>query len=73
MVQPYKSELLPHWKFAKPDIARKSSAALRGKFEEYLENDEWVSARFLAMLKALSFVGCDLCLKFSTFCRASFG
>jgi hypothetical protein len=40
MVQPYKSELLPHWKFAKPDIARKSSAALRDKFEEYLENDE---------------------------------
>jgi hypothetical protein len=50
MVQPYKSELLPHWKFAKPDIARKSSEALRGKFEAYLGEDD--------------FVGCDLCLKF---------
>lgn len=35
MVEPYKSELLPHWRFRTPDIARESSRALTEKFEEY--------------------------------------
>ena len=28
LVQPYKSELLPHWRFATPGAARESSAGL---------------------------------------------
>ena len=35
LVQPYKAELLPLWRFRTPADARQSSAALWGKFEQY--------------------------------------
>ena len=50
MVEPYKSELLPLWRFATPAVANKSSAALY--------------RRFLAYLKAEDFVGADMARKF---------
>ncbi len=50
MVEPYKSELVPLWRFATPEIAKKSSAALY--------------RRFLAYLKADDFVGADMARKF---------
>src|SRR4051812_43906160 len=34
-VEPYKSELLPLWRFATPDTAKKSARALYAKFTEY--------------------------------------
>ena len=41
-VQPYKSELLPLWKFATPDDARRSSEAIWGKYLEYRQSGEFV-------------------------------
>ncbi len=49
-VQPYKSELLPLWRFKTPSIAHSSSSSLLAKFYEYLEQGD--------------FVGCDLARKF---------
>lgn len=50
LVEPYKSELLPHWRFATPQAARESSAA--------------IYALFLGYLKAQDFVGADMARKF---------
>jgi hypothetical protein len=50
LVEPYKSELLPHWRFRTPDIARESAAKLTEMFHAYkAEND---------------FVGMDMARKF---------
>lgn len=35
LVQPYKSELLPHWRFRTPQDARKSVRELMQKFRQY--------------------------------------
>lgn len=50
LVEPYKSELLPHWRFATPEAARDSS--------------ERIYAMFLAYLHAGDFVGADMARKF---------
>ncbi|PRO66013.1 DUF4385 domain-containing protein [Alkalicoccus urumqiensis] len=42
MVEPYKSELLPHWRFKTPDIARESADTLYQMFESYKEKDDFV-------------------------------
>ena len=40
LVEPYKSELLPLWKFKTPEIAEKSAKAILKRFRGYLtEND----------------------------------
>ncbi|ASN79842.1 DUF4385 domain-containing protein [Deinococcus ficus] len=53
LVQPYKSELLPHWRFATPDVARQSSETLYHMFLDYLAADDFVGAdmarKFLQM------------------------
>ena len=53
LVQPYKSEILPHWRFKTPDIAEKSSQKIYQLFLEYLEQDDIVGAdmarKFLQM------------------------
>lgn len=41
-VQPYKSELLPLWKFATPEDARQSSEAIFHKYLQYKEAGEFV-------------------------------
>jgi hypothetical protein len=41
-VEPYKSELLPLWRFATVALARKSAAALWEKFVEYGEQGDFV-------------------------------
>jgi hypothetical protein len=43
-VEPYKSELLPLWRFATPDVARTSAAALTERFHAYLDADDVVGA-----------------------------
>ncbi|KAI4123526.1 MAG: hypothetical protein LQ338_005226 [Usnochroma carphineum] len=48
--EPYKSHLLPHWKFRTVSIARTSSSALYQKFLEYDQVGD--------------FVGMDMCRKF---------
>ncbi|MFC5847052.1 DUF4385 domain-containing protein [Deinococcus petrolearius] len=50
LVQPYKAELLPHWRFATPEVARESS--------------EKIYAMFLDYLNAGDFVGADMARKF---------
>ena len=53
LVQPYKSELLPHWRFATPDVALESSETLYRMFLDYLAADDFVGAdmarKFLQM------------------------
>ena len=53
LVQPYKSELLPHWRFATPEAARESSEAIYELFLSYLAAEDFVGAdmarKFLQM------------------------
>ncbi len=53
LVQPYKSELLPHWRFATPELAEKSGATIYAMFLSYLETNDFVGAdmarKFLQM------------------------
>ena len=53
LVEPYKSELLPHWRFATPDAARESSEALWAMFEAYGRQSDFVgmdmARKFLQM------------------------
>jgi hypothetical protein len=52
-VQPYKAELLPHWRFRTPDVARESSDTLFAMFLGYLRDGDFVGAdmarKFLQM------------------------
>ena len=51
--EPYKSELLPLWRFRTPDAARMSSEGILAKFKMYLASDDFVGAdmarKFLQM------------------------
>lgn len=42
--EPYKSELVPHWRFKTPEIARESSRVLLGMFSDYLAAGDFVGA-----------------------------
>ncbi|WP_034913693.1 MULTISPECIES: DUF4385 domain-containing protein [Erwinia] len=42
MVEPYKSEILPHWRFKTAEIAKVSSRAIMTLFEEYRAKDDFV-------------------------------
>lgn len=50
LVEPYKGEILPYWRFATPAVAKKSAAAIRKLFRAYK--------------KAGDFVGMDMARKF---------
>jgi hypothetical protein len=53
LVEPYKSEILPHWRFKTPEIAEESSEKIYQLFLDYLEADDFVGAdmarKFLQM------------------------
>lgn len=53
LVEPYKSEILPHWRFKTPEIARHSSQKIYEMFLDYLQQDDFVGAdmarKFLQM------------------------
>ncbi len=53
LVEPYKSEILPHWRFKTPEIATISSEKIYQMFLDYLEADDFVGAdmarKFLQM------------------------
>ncbi|MBB6609575.1 DUF4385 domain-containing protein [Pontibacter sp. Tf4] len=53
LVEPYKSEILPHWRFKTPDIARESADKIYSLFLEYLQQEDFVGAdmarKFLQM------------------------
>ncbi|ERN52315.1 DUF4385 domain-containing protein [Alkalihalophilus marmarensis] len=42
LVEPYKSEILPHWRFKTPEIARESSEKIYQLFQYYKENDDFI-------------------------------
>jgi hypothetical protein len=44
MVEPYKSEILPFWRFKTPEIAKESSEKIYEMFLVYLEQDDFVGA-----------------------------
>ena len=53
LVEPYKSEILPHWRFKTPEIARKSANKIYKMFVEYKAKDDFVgmdmARKFLQM------------------------
>jgi hypothetical protein len=53
LVEPYKSEILPHWKFKTPDIARRSANKIFKMFLEYKAQNDFVgmdmARKFLQM------------------------
>ena len=52
-VEPYKSEILPHWRFRTEEVARESSEKIHSMFLEYKEQDDFVgmdmARKFLQM------------------------
>lgn len=53
LVEPYKSEILPHWRFKTPDIARKSANKIYKLFLDYKKREDFVgmdmARKFLQM------------------------
>lgn len=53
LVEPYKSELLPLWKFRTVEVAKQSAEAIYEKFREYIAEQDFVGAdmarKFLQM------------------------
>ena len=53
IAEPYKSEILPHWKFATPEDAKKSAQKIYTLFLEYAKQDDFVgmdmARKFLQM------------------------
>ena len=53
LVEPYKSEILPHWRFKTPEIARRSANRIYKMFLEYKARDDFVgmdmARKFLQM------------------------
>ncbi|WP_409296874.1 DUF4385 domain-containing protein [Peribacillus sp. SCS-26] len=53
MVEPYKSEILPHWRFKTPEIAKESSDKIYEMFLDYKEKKDFVgmdmARKFLQM------------------------
>jgi hypothetical protein len=53
LVEPYKSEILPHWKFKTPAIAQKSSKKIYQLFLEYKKKGDFIgmdmARKFLQM------------------------
>ena len=53
MIEPYKSEILPHWRFKDPETARQSSEAIYSMFLDYLAKRDFAGAdmarKFLQM------------------------
>lgn len=53
LVEPYKSEILPYWRFKTPEIAKESSNKIYELFLDYLDQDDFIGAdmarKFLQM------------------------
>jgi hypothetical protein len=53
LIEPYKSEILPYWRFKTPQIARTSASKIYGKFLEYKAEEDFVgmdmARKFLQM------------------------
>lgn len=53
IAEPYKSEILPHWKFKTPEIAQVSAAKIYDMFEDYKQQNDFIgmdmARKFLQM------------------------
>ena len=53
LVEPYKSEILPHWRFKTPEIAKRSANKIYKMFLDYKKRDDFVgmdmARKFLQM------------------------
>lgn len=53
LVEPYKSEILPHWRFRTPGIARRAASKIYAMFLEYRSSEDFVgmdmARKFLQM------------------------
>lgn len=53
LVEPYKGEILPHWRFRTPDVARESAAKIFALYESYKAANDFVgmdmARKFLQM------------------------
>jgi hypothetical protein len=53
IAEPYKSEILPHWRFRTPEVARESADTIYAMFERYLADGDFPGAdmarKFLQM------------------------
>lgn len=53
LVEPYKSEILPYWRFKTPDLAKESSEKIYHLFLQYKDNEDFVgmdmARKFLQM------------------------
>ncbi len=53
LVEPYKSEILPHWRFKTPDVARESAAKIYEMYLDYQAKEDFVgmdmARKFLQM------------------------
>ncbi|GAB3760943.1 DUF4385 domain-containing protein [Spirosoma pomorum] len=53
LVQPYKSEIVPHWRFKTPEIAKESSEKIYQLFLDYKKKDDFIgmdmARKFLQM------------------------
>lgn len=53
LVEPYKSEILPHWRFKTPAVAQAAAEKIYAQFEQYRQADEFVgmdmARKFLQM------------------------
>ncbi|SDJ80132.1 DUF4385 domain-containing protein [Salimicrobium halophilum] len=53
LVEPYKSEILPHWRFKTPEIAEESSEAIYDMYLDYKKKEDFVgmdmARKFLQM------------------------
>lgn len=53
LVEPYKSEILPHWRFRSPEVAVRSAAAITTLFDRYKQQGDFVgmdmARKFLQM------------------------
>lgn len=53
LVEPYKSEILPYWRFKNPEVAKKSANEILKLFNEYLKNEDFIgmdmTRKFLQM------------------------
>jgi hypothetical protein len=53
LVQPYKGEILPHWRFRTPEVAQESADTIYALFKGYLKAEDFVGAdmarKFLQM------------------------
>ena len=53
IAEPYKSEILPHWRFKTPEIAKQSAIKIYAMFIEYRKTDDFVgmdmARKFLQM------------------------